>query len=41
VAAKVDAIASAIEGLGLGKQSAVGVYGINCPEWMITMQVLP
>lgn len=38
VAAKVDAIASAIEGLGLGKQSAVGVYGINCPEWMITMQ---
>lgn len=37
--AKVEAIASAIAGLGLGKADSVAVYGQNCPEWMVTMQV--
>lgn len=36
---KVQAIASGLAGLGLTAQNRVGVYGVNCPEWMIAMQV--
>lgn len=36
---KVQAIASGLAGLGLTKDNRVGVYAVNCPEWMIAMQV--
>lgn len=36
---KVSAVGSALSGLGLGPHSKVGVFGSNCPEWMISMQV--
>jgi len=39
VAAQVAQIAAALAGLGLGKNDRVGVYGANCGEWMISMQV--
>jgi hypothetical protein len=35
----VGQIASALATLGLGKADRVGVYGANCCEWMIAMQV--
>ena len=38
---KVDAIAGGIMHLGLQAHGRIGVYGINSPEWMITMQVVP
>ena len=38
---KVDAIAGGIMHLGLQAHGRIGVYGINSPEWMITMQVAP
>lgn len=37
---KVDAIAGGIMHLGLQAHGRIGVYGINSPEWMITMQVV-
>lgn len=36
---KVQAIASGLSRLGITKDNRVGVYGVNCPEWMIAMQV--
>lgn len=36
---KVDDIGSAMASKGIQAKSAVGVYGANCPEWMVTMQV--
>jgi len=39
VAKKVDDIASGVSALGLKKNDRVGVYGPNCVEWMIAMQV--
>jgi long-subunit acyl-CoA synthetase (AMP-forming) len=38
-AAVVDA-AGALAAAGLKKGARVGVYGANCPEWMIAMQVI-
>jgi non-ribosomal peptide synthetase component F len=38
-AERVARIASALAGLGLIAKDRVGVYGANCPEWMIAMQV--
>ena len=32
------AIGSAMAGLGLKRKARVGVYGPNCPEWMLVMQ---
>lgn len=32
-------IASALRGLGIEPGQRVGVFGANCPEWMIAMQV--
>ena len=37
---KVDAIAGGIMHLGHQAHGRIGVYGINSPEWMITMQVV-
>lgn len=37
-AKKVDAVASGLAGLGLGAGDRIGVYGVNCCEWMIAMQ---
>ena len=39
VSKKVNNLASAIAAAGLGPQEALGVFGANSPEWMITMQV--
>jgi len=36
---KVSNIASGLDGLGLTAGDRVGVYGMNCCEWMIAMQV--
>lgn len=36
---KVQAIASGLAGLGVKAGDRVGVYGVNCCEWMMTMQV--
>ncbi len=33
------AVASALRALGVQPQQRVGVFGANCPEWMIAMQV--
>lgn len=38
-AALVAQVASALAKQGLGRQDRVGVYGVNCAEWMIAMQV--
>jgi long-chain acyl-CoA synthetase len=38
-AAAVGEVASGLAGLGLAAGNRVGVYGVNCPEWMIAMQV--
>ena len=38
-AARVDAAASGLAGLGLGSGARVGVYGVNCVEWMVALQV--
>lgn len=38
-AAKVADVASGLHSLGVAAQSRVGVFGTNCPEWMIAMQV--
>ena len=34
------AIGSAMVGLGLKRKDRVGVYGPNCPEWMVVMQAV-
>jgi long-chain acyl-CoA synthetase len=39
VADEVALIASGLKAVGTGPQSRIGVFGGNCPEWMITMQV--
>jgi long-chain acyl-CoA synthetase len=39
VAAKVSAVASGLAAQGLGKGARVGVYGPNCVEWMLALQV--
>lgn len=36
---KVVAFASGLAGLGTTSGARVGVFGPNCPEWMVTMQV--
>jgi hypothetical protein len=36
---KVQAIASGLAGLGVKAGDRVGVYGVNCCEWMMAMQV--
>lgn len=33
------AVASALRALGVQPQQRVGVFGANCPEWMVAMQV--
>ena len=38
-AEKVAKIASGLKAVGLSAKGRVGVFGANCPEWMITMQV--
>jgi long-chain acyl-CoA synthetase len=38
-AERVEGIASGLAGLGLSAGDRVGVYGVNCCEWMIAMQV--
>lgn len=35
---RAAAIASAMKYIGLGPHDKAGVYGANCPEWMIAMQ---
>jgi long-chain acyl-CoA synthetase len=37
--ARVAEVASGLAGLGVTAGQRVGVYGVNCPEWMIAMQV--
>ena len=37
----VKDIAAAIASQGVKRGDKVGVFGANCPEWMITMQVPP
>lgn len=37
--ARVDEVSSGLAALGLQTGQRVGVYGVNCPEWMIAMQV--
>jgi len=37
-AQRVDCIASGLAALGLSADDRVGVYGVNCCEWMIAMQ---
>ena len=32
------AVASAMAGRGVGARARAGVYGANCPEWMVAMQ---
>jgi long-chain acyl-CoA synthetase len=39
VAAKVGALASGLAAQGLKKGARVGVYGPNCVEWMLALQV--
>lgn len=39
VGEKVAAIASALRTLGVEARQRVGVFGANCPEWMMAMQV--
>lgn len=36
---RVAHVAAGIKGLGLKQKDKVAVLGINCPDWMITMQV--
>jgi long-chain acyl-CoA synthetase len=36
---KVQEIASGLAGLGVKAGDRVGVYGVNCCEWMMAMQV--
>lgn len=38
-AARVKEVASGLAALGLTAGQRVGVYGVNCPEWMMAMQV--
>ncbi|KAH7620805.1 putative Long chain acyl-CoA synthetase 4 [Nannochloris sp. 'desiccata'] len=37
-AERAAAIASAMASVGVGPHDRAGVYGANCPEWMISMQ---
>lgn len=37
--ARVNEVASGLAALGLTAGQRVGVYGVNCPEWMMAMQV--
>lgn len=39
VGARVDAVGTALARARVGAGGRVGVYGVNSPEWMITMQV--
>ena len=38
VGAKVADFASGLKAVGLQTKGRVGVFGGNCPEWMIAMQ---
>jgi len=38
VSEKVAMLSSGLEAEGVASQDAVGVFGANCPEWMIAMQ---
>jgi long-chain acyl-CoA synthetase len=38
-AERVVEVASGLAALGLTAGNRVGVYGVNCPEWMMAMQV--
>lgn len=33
-------VGSALKAVGVNQQARVGVFGANCPEWMVSMQVL-
>ena len=35
----VTHVGSALRAVGVGKEGRVGVFGANCPEWMIALQV--
>ena len=39
VQTKAASFASALKGLGVQKHQRVAVMGVNCPEWMLTIQV--
>lgn len=39
VAMEVENIASAMAHVGVPAHGRAGIYAVNCPEWMITMQV--
>lgn len=34
----MDAVASAMAHVGLGRHCRASVFGANCPEWMVAMQ---
>ena len=36
---QVVQVASALKEIGVAGGNRVGIYGVNCPEWMIAMQV--
>ena len=38
-AARVEAAGSALVARGISPKERIGVFGANCPEWMIAMQV--
>lgn len=38
IASRVADVASGMKGLGLSARDAVGILGVNCPEWMVAMQ---
>ena len=38
VSVKVSSFASGLQAVGLQAKGRVGVFGGNCPEWMIAMQ---
>lgn len=37
-AKQVEGVASSLAAAGMAPHSRVGVFGANCPEWMIAMQ---
>jgi long-subunit acyl-CoA synthetase (AMP-forming) len=39
IEARVACVASGMKGLGLAARDKVAVLGVNCPDWMVTMQV--
>jgi AMP-binding enzyme len=37
--AKVASLGAALKSLGAAEGGAVGIYGVNSPEWMLAMKV--